>query len=462
MECFVVYKDEIEGRLDPFYYRPEFREFDKKLNKLKVRQIKEIAKIICGPFGSSITVKNYTREGVPLIRISNIEEDHLSKKEVIYISEGLAKKLKSYVVKEGDLIISQRGTLGLAVKVTKDFDGSIISANFIVIKEINEILPDFLQILLSSKLGQIQLKRKTSGQVQTKITTDDIKTIKIPIPSSETQQKIISKIKQAYNLKKQKETEAQQLLDSINDYVLSELGIKILELKDQMTFVVYADDVRGKRLDAYYHQPKFEEVEKAIEQGNYEVKELKDSFEDGLIKGTLPKENEKNGQVKVLQIKNLLKNGLIDISEYLTAKNIFKLEQKIDKDDIIIVITGATIGKVGLWYLDEEFYLGGDMIKFAPKKDFDPYYIQSFLLSQAGQFQILRGITGATNKHLSPSGVEKIKIPIPPFEVQNKIAEEVKRRMKRAEELQKEAKKILEKAKQEVENILLNGETYES
>lgn len=143
MECFVVYKDEIEGRLDPFYYRPEFREFEKKLNKLKVKQIKEIAKVICGPFGSSITVKNYIREGVPLIRISNIEEDHLSKKDVVYISEGLAKKLKSYVVKEGDLIISQRGTLGLAVKVTKDFDGSIISANFIAIKEINEVLPDF-------------------------------------------------------------------------------------------------------------------------------------------------------------------------------------------------------------------------------------------------------------------------------------------------------------------------------
>lgn len=462
MEHFVVYKNEIEGRLDPFYYRPEFQNFDEKLSKLKIRQIKEIAKVICGPFGSSITVKDYTRKGVPLIRISNIEEDHLTKKDVVYISEELAKNLKSYVVKEGDLIISQRGTLGLAVKVSKDFDGSIISANFIAIKEIKGVLPDFLQIILSSKLGQIQLLRKTSGQIQAKVTTDDIKTIRIPIPPFQTQQKIITKIKQAYKLKKSKETQAQKLLSSIKDYILSELGIKLPEIKDQITFVAYADEVKGKRLDAYYYQPKFEKVEKAIEQGIYNVKELKDSFDNGLIKGTLPKESEKNGEVKVLQIKNLLKNGLIDISEYLTSKNIFKPEQKINKGDIIIVITGATIGKVGLWYLDDEFYLGGDMIKFTPKKYFNPNYIHSFLLSQAGQFQILKNITGATNKHLSPSDVEKIKIPLPPLEVQNKIAEEVRKRMQKALQLQREAKEILERAKQEVENILLNGENYEN
>jgi restriction endonuclease S subunit len=58
--------------------------------------------------------------------------------------------------------------------------------------------------------------------------------------------------------------------------------------------------------------------------------------------------------------------------------------------------------------------------------------------------------------------VEAIKIPLPPLEVQNRIAEEVKRRMKKAEQLQKEAKEILKKAKQEVENIILNGESDES
>ncbi len=456
-ECFTVIADEIEGRIDPFYYRPEFREFDKKISsgKIKLKQIQEISKVICGPFGSSITAKDYKSEGVPFIRISNIEEDHLSKFDIVYISEELSKKLKSYIVKEGDLIISQRGTLGLVVNVGKDFDGSVISANFIAIKDLREISPDFLQILLSSKFGQTQLIRKTSGQVQAKITTDDIKTFKVPIPSEEKQKKIISYIKRAYSYKANKETEAQKLLGSINDYILDELGIKLPELNDKMAYVVDSAELQNKRVDPYYYQPKFEEGEKEIKKGKFDVKELRECFEKELIKGILPNEEEKIGDVKVLQIKNILRNGFIDTNEYVTSKNIFSPEHKIKKGEVIVVVTGATIGKVGLWKSNEEFYLGGDMIKFGTNGKFNPNFIQALLLSELGRFQLSREITGATNKHLSPSDVEQINIPVPSIAFQNKIAEEVKRRMQKAEQLQNEAKDELEEAKRHVEKIIL-------
>jgi len=470
MECFVIYKNEIEGRIDPFYYKPEFREFDEKLNKLEVKQIEEIAKkVICGPFGSSITVKNYTREGVPLIRISNIEEDHLSKKDVIYISKELAKKLKSYVVKEGDLIISQRGTLGLAVKVTKDFDGSIISANFIAIKEINEneVLPDFLQILLSSKLGQIQLIRKTSGQVQTKITTDDIKTIKIPVLPIPTQQKIISKIKQAYNLKKQKETEAQRLLDSIDDYVLSELGIKMSELKDQMTFVVYADDVKGKRLDAYYYQPKFEKVEKAIEMGKFELVKIKNVLEylkKGIEVGSNAYTSEGIPFIRVSDIDDY------KIKYEETDKKIKpELYKQLKKDfqpkkDELLFSKDGTIGLCTIVEEEKDCIVSGGILRLKVKKvkeGINHYYIKSVLSNRFFKILFEHESIGAVIKHLRPEKFLSLKIPLPLLDIQNKIAEEVKRRMQKAEQLRKEAKEILEKAKQEVENIILNGGDYE-
>jgi len=374
---------------------------------------------------------------------------------MVYISNELAEKLKSYIVREGDLIISQRGTLGIPVMISKQFDGSVISANFIAIKNIKEVSPKFLQIFLSSSLGQIQLIRKTSGQVQTKITTDDVKSIKIPILPPPTQKYIVTLIDKAYSQKKQKESVAQQLIDSIGDYVLSALDIKPLELKDKTTFIVYSNDIKHKRIDAYYYQPMFEEVERAINNGKYDAKELKDTFDSDLIKGMLPTEEAKEGEVKVLQIKNILRNGLIDTSEYVTAKNTFKPEHKINNGDIIIVITGATIGKVGLWHSNEDFYLGGDMVKFSTNNKCNSYYVQAFLLSQLGQYQLLRETTGSTNKHLSPNDIKKIKIPLPSLDIQTKIAGEVKKRMDKAQQLQKEAKDLLVKANSKVERILL-------
>ena len=43
--------------------------------------------------------------------------------------------------------------------------------------------------------------------------------------------------------------------------------------------------------------------------------------------------------------------------------------------------------------------------------------------------------------------VENLSIPLPPIEIQNKIADEVKKRMQKAESLQKEAKEELEARK---------------
>lgn len=51
--------------------------------------------------------------------------------------------------------------------------------------------------------------------------------------------------------------------------------------------------------------------------------------------------------------------------------------------------------------------------------------------------------------------LKTVKFPLPPIAIQNKIAEEVKNRRQKVEQLQKEAKEELEKAKQEVERIIL-------
>jgi restriction endonuclease S subunit len=184
MQCFVVWNDEIGGRLDAVYYKPEFAVIKADLEKARypIKQIHDFAKVICGPFGSSIQVKDYQETGTPLVRIANIDNDQqFINENIVFINESLTRKLQSYKVKKDDLVISQRGTLGLTAIIPDFFDGAIISANFIAIKELRGVSPKFLGAFLNSTYGKIQLKQKTSGQVQTKITTDDIKTLLVPL-----------------------------------------------------------------------------------------------------------------------------------------------------------------------------------------------------------------------------------------------------------------------------------------
>jgi restriction endonuclease S subunit len=458
MECFVINSNEIEGRINPFYYKPEFKTFDKKISsggKFEIKEIKDISKVICGPFGSSIKLKDYKGEGVPLIRISNIEEDHLSKEDVVYISKELSENLKSYIVKNGDLIISQRGTLGLTVKVDEIFDGAVMSANFIAIKDLREVSPDFLQILLSSEFGQIQLLRKTSGQVQTKITTNDIKTIKIPIIPEKIQSQIVDEIKRAYKHKAKKESEAQRLLDSINGYVLDELGIKLPELKDKKYYAVNSADLE-RRLDPYYYQPKFNEVNKALHKSVYKIKALK-KFITKIHYGVSIKNIYVDEGIPLIRICNL-KSYKIDLSEVVKLPESFIKEIGngfVYEGDILISRSGS-VGIVAVVPKEADgFAFGSFMIKFCLNNEINKEYVAIWLNNRLSHLFTEREKIGAIQGNITIPTIEDFRIPYPSFEIQNKIAEEVKARMQKAEQLQKEAKEELEKAKKEVEKIIL-------
>lgn len=135
-----------------------------------------------------------------------------------------------------------------------------------------------------------------------------------------------------------------------------------------------------------------------------------------------------------------------------------QLKSKIMKKDILIVKDGATTGKVGIIpedYPFEEANINEHVFLLRVKEEINPYYIFSFLKSELGQIQIDRDITGGTITGIIRETTENIKIPLPPLPIQNKIAEEVKQRMQKAEQLQKEAKEDLESVKVEVEKIIL-------
>lgn len=84
-------------------------------------------------------------------------------------------------------------------------------------------------------------------------------------------------------------------------------------------------------------------------------------------------------------------------------------------------------------------------------------YLEVFFRSSLGQFQFFQKNNGGIIPEINQPALKSIKVILPDFKTQDKIAEEVKRRMQKVEQLQKEAKEVLEKAKQEVENIILGS-----
>lgn len=455
---FSVDHNLLEDRKDVFYYKPEFIDLDKNIRNLKheIKQIKDFSKVICGPFGSAIKVKDYGGSGIPLIRISNIDKNQeLSEENTIYITEELAQKLKSYKVKKNDLIISQRGTLGLVVKISDFFDGGIISANFIAIKNIKGIMPDYLKIFLSSSYGKAQLLRKTSGQVQKKITTDDIKSLIIPIPLREIQNKIIKTMKSAYSEKRCKEQEVDKLLDSINNYVLDDLEIKLPELEDKMCFVVDHGEVKKERADTYYHQPKFKEVKEALEKGKYEIVKLGEVLK---ISGVL-EDISKYDFINYVDIASIDKDfGIIENFKQVSSLDApSRARRRIENGDLLLSSLKGSLKSIAIFKdnCNNPIASTGFFI-IKNSYEYDNYYLWALFRSPIYQILLGQITTGAIMPAINRTELKNLKIPIPPIEVQKKIAEEVKIRMKKAQEIKIEYIKIIEEAKNKVEGMILN------
>lgn len=455
MEYFSVLADEIEGRIDPFYYKPEFVELYKKLSKIKLVSFGEIITSIINGFD----YRKFSDEGLTYLRVSNIKPFEFDLTEVKKINPNFTIN-KNIKLKKGDLLLTRKGTFGVALILEKDED-YIISSEIFKIELTKDINPRFIEIILNSNIGQKQFDKYKIGAIMGSLSQEAVKKIKIPLPLIKTQNKIVKLMDNTYKIKKQKETKAQQLLDSINDYVLDESKIKLPELKRHLTYLVFSDETREERLDPRYYKPYFKEFEAELTKKK-DIKTIGE-ISEYVGSGATPKSGgddytSREEGISFIRIVNL-KNNTVVLDDVLYIKKeihegMLKRTQ-LKPNDVLLSMAGT----IGLSVVVPE-NLGEANINQAIARiivgdNINPFYLSALLNSKIGRIQTDRLSRPAVQTNINLEEIRALKIPLPPLAVQNKIAKEVKKRAQKTEQLQKEAKEELEKAKQEVEKMIL-------
>ena len=459
-KVFLVGKSQIEKRLDPFYYIPELVDLEERVSKSDPYKLLHYAKSVSSGATpkTSESEKYYTdaENGIPFLRVQNLSPTgNLNFDNPKYINEdthnGMLGRSK---VKGGDLLIKITGVGRMAVSsvAPEGFEGNV-NQHMVVMKTDSPETSHVLAAYLNSDIGEKLASRRATGG--TRPALDYPALLSIPIIYDK---QILEITKAAVKKKEAKDLQAKELLASIDDYLLDELEIDLPEqevgLENRIFKVPYINST-GMRWDAFFHQDYFTRKLAAIEQGKFPSHKLSDIINGHLVKGRLPKAEEKDGICQVVQISSINSDGSIDIDDLLTSQDIFTKEQNLIDNDILVVITGATIGKIAFWDIEGDFKLGGDIVKFQTNEIADPYFVFNYLLSEPAQIQIKRNITGATNGHLAPIDVKHMLIPLPPIDKQKEIANHIRQIRQQAKTLQKEADNELTKASKEVEQIIL-------
>jgi restriction endonuclease S subunit len=458
---FILQKSELEKRLDPFYYVPELLELEKKVLAKKPKKLRDYVKgLASGATPKTTESEKYYSEkenGIPFLRVQNLSPTGILEfDDCKYINEDTHNgMLKRSQVSAGDLLVKITGVGRMAVAsvAPEGFEGNI-NQHVCVIKTGSKEISETLAAFLNSDIGEKLASRRATGG--TRPALDYPALLSIPIIEDKRILQITDKV---IAQKQKNEAQADKLLSSIDDYLLNELGIKLPEppentLKNRM-FTRTLSEIQNKRVDPFFHQDKFINNLTAISNGKYPVKQLREIISANLIKGSLPKQDEKDGECSVVQINSINVDGTIAFDDLLTAKNIFSKQQKLKIGDVLVVITGATIGKIAFWNYEGNYFLGGDIIKFQTNTLSDNAFVYHFLRCSLMQTEIKRNITGATNGHLAPEDISHLPIPIPSLDKQKEIADHITTIRQQAQQLKDKTKELLKKASEEIEKILL-------
>jgi restriction endonuclease S subunit len=459
-KCFVVFSNELEGRFDPHFYKPDFLELIKSFNNsdFEIKTLKEISeKITSGATpksgGTDYTSKN---EGVAFIRSGDInEEENIDFDDVLYIKKEVhSKKLKSSQLKKGDVLIAIVGaTIGEVSVYSYDNDANINQA-IALVRCTKDVKPEYVKSFMLSRVGQKQLDKIKRPVARANINLDEIASFKIPVPPLEIQNKIVEIMQSAYQKKEEKELEAENIYKSIEDYILEELVIKIPEIKTQKCFSVNSTEVTENRLDPYFYKPEFSKKYAAIKSSKYPLMDIGSLIID-LKNGVEIRKYSDNG-FRYLRVSDLGKHGIINKNVRYVEVDDIPTRIKLNKNDFLISRSGS-LGLVSR-VTDEVInsILSSHIFKISLDiSKLNPRYLEIYLRGKLGQFQFFHKNNGGIIPEINQMALRSIKIVLPPLKTQERLVEVVEERLARVRKIKAEAINEIQKAKQEVEKIIL-------
>ena len=150
----------------------------------------------------------YDSEGIPFIRVSDVSKFELSQPD-IFLNPGEYDIPDLKPIKD-TILFSKDGSIGIAYKVEEDLNVITSSALLHLNIKSNEVMPDYLVLVLNSITTQLQAERDAGGSIIQHWRKEEIENVLIPVLGDHIQLSISDKIKNSFLLRKK----SKQLLEA--------------------------------------------------------------------------------------------------------------------------------------------------------------------------------------------------------------------------------------------------------
>lgn len=408
-----------------------------------LKRVKEPVMIEDGTLYKRITVRLYG-QGV-------LQRDELIGKEI--------GTKRQFLAHAGQLIISRidarNGAFGI---VPPELEGAIVTNDFWLFK-VQDALPEFLMLVLSSELFQKYWQTQSSGTTnRQRVAEDSFLASRIALPDIEVQKKLVETYLTSFKSAAASEIRAQNGIIDINTYLLDELGIIERTVEDVGTIIGFTS------FSSLFQWG----VDKNTTSFPYEFKKFpaysfasRPSWIKSLFRGKSPKYSNESSCIILNQKCN--RTDYIDLSFAKTVDSNWR--RKIDKDcltkenDILINSTGeGTLGRASLISKENEglAYDSHMLLLRVNQAEVDPQLIVDLINSPFGQRQVelYKSAQATKQTELGVDNTKRFLFPLPDLPEQKRISAAVEEKKKQIIALCKEAESLRLQAKKDFEAVV--------
>jgi len=476
---FLINWGEIVGRMDPI-----FMKYLKEEKNKFAYSVKKFIDILSEPpfYGANEAgIVRTSKKQTRYIRITDIDEFGRLTDELGATSEKIDNR---YMLYHDDLVIARSGnTVGKSyLHDTSKVSDSCIFAGYLINFRINKQIALPYYIFYYLQLSSFECWKNATMRLagQPNINAQEYKNMLVPVPPMSIQQQIVEIMDDAYEKKRQKEQAANELLNSINSYLLDELGI-VMPLEEENTlknrmFVAGSNSVLGGRFDPKKYTCKYQQLFSAIENSPYRKKYLRDIITLDISGNWGLDETETDSDlvtcltIRATEFDNRFN---LDLENNRTKHRKYKPDAyekiAVSANDILIEKSGGSddqpVGRVA--FIESEMVKRNTLAfsNFIHKLVVDesvayPRYVFEYL-------RLMHNIKATEVMQTQTNGIRNLimreyfgqAIIMPDINIQKRIANKAAKIRAHAYELEIEAGTIIDTAKSQVEKILLEGNT---
>lgn len=448
----------IGDRIDCDYYAIDQLEFISKINKIKHKKLNELIKVKRSE--PQTDSKDFTLEGIDVIRMSDIDEFSVNFDNTIKIPSNIYENLKEFTLKSNMVIFGLTGvTLGKAVPISENIKRCITNRRIAQL-EIKEGYDSFyVAVFINTKYGRNQLFRYSTGVAQPNLRLEDTGEILIPTPSIQIQKYIGDKVRKAEELREEAKRLKKDAEEVLNNELNSNKADRFNTKKEYIFInnkpnILYVSEglIDNTRIEAMFYKKEDLQIDSKLGEYKYGYKLLRDLCMK-ITDGTHKTPNYKENGVTFISSKNILEDEIdFENVKYISEEEHKDISKRCNVECGDILFT--KIGRIGYAKVVpnrlDTFSIFVSVALLKLKKEVDEYYLEVFLNSEYGKNQSKRLCKGANQPDFHLEDIGELKIPILPIEMQKEIGN----KMRKVEELKYNIRNLIQQSKQDIEDLI--------